>query len=434
MIRPHVLPDIGVGADLGDYLDDIPLPPVYAVHDRSPQPVIGDIRAAVRRALAESGALDRIQPGMRVGVCAGSRGIDQIVPTLREAIATVRERGGEPFVIAAMGSHGGATAEGQHEVLTGYGITDETMDAPIVTGTETECVATVEGNVPVWVNSQALAADAIIVVNRVKAHTDIRGTIESGLAKMCAIGLGGPRGAAVFHRSGPQMLAKLIPIVAKETIRAANIVGGIAIIENAAGTQGEMHGVQPLEIGGPVEAALLARAKELHPRIPIDQLDVLIVDELGKDISGSGLDSVVIGRMYIHTVPEFERPDISIITVLDVTDPSHGNAVGIGFADCIPASLVAQIDWRAMYINAATSGLGGPQRAKMPMVFPSKRQTVQAAIFMCGRSDFANVRLARIRNTHDVRELFVSPAVRDELLGREHLTVADTPDALVFAE
>jgi hypothetical protein len=434
MIRPHVLPGVGVGADLGDYLDDIPLPPVYAVHDRSPQPLVGDIHAAVRRSLAECGALERIVPGMRVGVCAGSRGIDQIVPTLREAVIAVRERGGEPFVIAAMGSHGGATAEGQREVLTGYGIDEESMDAPIVTSAETTCVATVEGHVRVWVNASALAADAILVVNRVKAHTDIRGTIESGLAKMCAIGLGGPRGAAVFHRSGPQELARLIPIVAKETIRAANIIGGIAIIENAAGTQGEMHGVQPEEIGGPVEAALLVRAKELHPRIPIDQLDVLIVDELGKDISGSGLDSVVIGRMMIHTVPEFERPDISIIAVLDVTDASHGNAVGIGFADCIPASLVEQIDWRAMYINAATSGLGGPQRAKMPMVFPTMRQTVQAAIFMCGRSDFANVRLARIRNTHDVQELWISPSVRDELRGQVHLTVAESPDALLFAE
>jgi hypothetical protein len=434
MIRPHVLPGIGVGADLGDYLDDIPLPPVYAVHDRSPQPMIGDIRAAVRRALAESGALERVRPGMRVGICAGSRGIDQIVPTLREAVAAVRERGGEPFVIGAMGSHGGATAEGQREILSGYGIDEESMDAPIVTSAETECVATVEGHVPVWVNASALAAEAILVVNRVKAHTDIRGTIESGLAKMCAIGLGGPRGAAVFHRSGPQELARLIPIVAKETIRAANIIGGIAIIENAAGTQGEMHGVQPDAIGGPVEAALLVRAKELHPRIPIDQLDVLIVDELGKDISGSGLDSVVIGRMMIHTVPEFERPDISIIAVLDVTDASHGNAVGIGFADCIPASLVEQIDWRAMYINAATSGLGGPQRAKMPMVFPTMRQTVQAAIFMCGRSDFDNVRLARIRNTHDVQELWVSPAVRGELRGQAHLTVAENPDTLLFAE
>ncbi|MGI8856885.1 MAG: DUF2088 domain-containing protein [Thermomicrobiales bacterium] len=434
MIRPHVLPGVGVGADLGDYLDDIPLPPVYAVYDRSPQPLIGDIRAAVRRSLAESGALERIQPGMRVGVCAGSRGIDQIVPTLREAIVAVREQGGEPFVIAAMGSHGGATAEGQREVLTGYGIDEESMDAPVVTSAETERVATVEGRVPVWVNASALAADAILVVNRVKAHTDIRGTIESGLAKMCAIGLGGPRGAAVFHRSGPQELARLIPIVAKETIRAAHIIGGIAIIENAAGTHGEMRGVQPDDIGGPVEAALLERAKALHPRIPIDQLDVLIVDELGKDISGSGLDSVVIGRMMIHTVPEFKRPDISIIAVLDVTDTSHGNAVGIGFADCIPASLVEQIDWRAMYINAATSGLGGPQRAKMPMVFPTMRQTVQAAIFMCGRSDFENVRLARIRNTHDVRELWVSPALRDELRGREHLTVAESPDALLFAE
>ncbi|MHB8646596.1 MAG: nickel pincer cofactor-dependent isomerase, group 22 [Thermomicrobiales bacterium] len=434
MIRPHVLPGIGVGADLGDYLDDIPLPPVYAVHDETPQPTIGDLRAAVRRALAESGALERIEPGMRVAVCAGSRGIDQIVPTLREAIVAVRERGGEPFVLAAMGSHGGATAEGQHEILSGYGITDEAMDAPVVVGTETERVATVEGNVPVWVNARALAADATLVVNRIKAHTDIRGPIESGLAKMCAIGLGGPRGASVFHRSGPQMLAKLIPIVAKETIRAAHIIGGIALIENAAGTLGEMRGVHPDEIGGPVEMALLERAKALHPRLPIDQLDVLIVDELGKDISGSGLDSVVIGRMYIHTVPEFERPDISIITVLDVTDASHGNAVGIGFADCIPASLVEKIDWRAMYINAATSGLGGPQRAKMPMVFPTMRQTVQAAIFMCGRSDFENVRLARIRNTHDARELAVSAAVRGELVGRPHLCVADSPQPLAFAE
>lgn len=434
MLHPHALPGIGVGADLGDYLDDIPLPSVYEVRDESPQPVVGDLRGEVRKSLAESGALDRIRPGMRVAVCAGSRGIDQIVPTLRETVIAVRERGGEPFVIAAMGSHGGATAEGQHEILTGYGIDEESMDAPIVCGTETEQVGTVEGSVPVWVNSRARAADATIVINRVKAHTDIRGPIESGLAKMCAIGLGGPRGAATFHRSGPQMLQKLIPIVARETIRALNIIGGVAIIENAAGTVGEVHGVQPDGIGTAIEERLLERAKALHPRIPVDQLDVLIVDELGKDISGSGLDSVVIGRMMIHTVPEFERPDVSIITVLDVTDESHGNAVGIGFADCIPASLVAQIDWRAMYINAATSGLGGPQRAKMPMVFPTMRQTVQGAIFMCGRSDFANVRLARIRNTHDVRELHVSAAVRAELAGQPYLSVSDSPVALRFSE
>jgi hypothetical protein len=434
MLHPSALPGIGVGADLGDYLDDLPLPPVYHVRDDSPQPTITDICGAVRNALAESGALERVRPSMRVAVCAGSRGIDQIVPTLRESIRALRERGAEPFVLAAMGSHGGATAEGQREILTGYGITEESVDAPIVTGTETDHVTTVEGGVPVWVNTRAVAADATLVVNRIKAHTDIRGPIESGLAKMAAIGLGGPRGAATFHRQGPQMLAHLIPIVAQETVKAANVIGGIAIVENAAGTQGEQIGFQPHEIGGPKEAAILARAKELHPRIPVDNLDVLIVDELGKDISGSGLDSVVIGRMYIHTVPEFERPDVAIITVLDVTDASHGNAVGIGFADCIPASLVAKIDWRAMYINAATSGLGGPQRVKMPMVFPTMKQTVQAALFMCGKNDYANVRLARIRNTHDVRELAVSAPVRDELLGRPHLTIAEEPEPLRFTE
>ena len=434
MRQPAALPGIGVGADLGDYLDDIPLPPVYRVRDESPQPAIGDVAGAVRRALAESGALARVTPGMRVAVCAGSRGIDQIVPTLRAAIAAVRERGGAPFVLAAMGSHGGATAEGQREILTGYGITEERMDAPVVTGTQTVQVATVEGGVPVWVSAAAVAADATLVVNRVKAHTDIRGPIESGLAKMCAIGLGGPRGAATFHRQGPQMLARLIPIVARETVRAAKIIGGVALVENAAGRLGEMHGLPPEAIGGPQETAILARAKELHPRVIADDLDVLIVDELGKDISGSGMDSVVIGRMYIHTVPEFERPDIAIVTVLDVTPESHGNAVGIGFADCIPAALVAKIDWRAMYINAATSGLGGPQRAKMPMTFPTQRQTVQAALFMCGRSDYTRVRLARIRNTHDVRELTVSAAVRDSLRGTPYLAIADTPEPLTFRE
>lgn len=434
MLSPPALPNIGVGADLGDYLNDIPLPSVYAVRDETPQPAIDDVAGAVRRALGEAGALERVTPGMRVAICAGSRGIDAIVPTLRAAVVAVRAAGGEPFIVAAMGSHGGATAAGQREILTSYGITEETVDAPVVTGTETEQVATVEGDVPVWVSAQARAANATLVVNRVKAHTDIRGPIESGLAKMCAIGLGGPRGAAVFHRGGPRRLAHLIPIVARETIRALNIIGGIALVENAAGTLGEMHGLQPDEIGGPREQALLVRAKELHPRIPVDALDVLIVDELGKDISGSGLDSVVIGRMMIRTVPEFDRPDVNIVTVLDVTEASHGNAVGIGFADCVPASLVAKIDWRAMYINAATSGLGGPQRAKMPMTFPTHAQTVQAAIFMCGRPDFANVRLARVRNTHNTRELLVSAPVRDELAGRRHFIVDDAPQSLVFAE
>jgi hypothetical protein len=184
MLHPSALPGIGVGADLGDYLDDLPLPPVYHVRDDSPQPTITDIRGAVRNALAESGALERVRPGMRVAVCAGSRGIDQIVSTLRESILALRERGAEPFVLAATGSHGGATAEGQREILTGYGIIEESVDAPIVTGTETDHVTTVEGGVPVWVNSRAVAADATLVVNRIKAR---RGDVPSaGTANACA--------------------------------------------------------------------------------------------------------------------------------------------------------------------------------------------------------------------------------------------------------
>ncbi len=434
MMPPTALPGIGVGADLTEYLDTVPLPPVYRVRDETPQPVITDVEAAVRRSLGEAGVLARVTPGMHVAVCAGSRGIDKIAPTLRAAVVALRDRGAEPFIVAAMGSHGGATAEGQRELLTGYGITEETVDAPIRTDVETEQVGTVMGDVPVWVSSVARSADATLVVNRVKAHTDIRGPLESGLAKMCCIGLGGPRGAAVFHRGGTERLGRLLAVVAREMVRACNVIGGIALIENAAGVMGEMHGVEPDGIGASHEMALLKRAKELHPHLPVDNLDVLVVDELGKDMSGSGMDSVVLGRMMIFGIAEFARPRIAMVAALDVTEASHGNAVGIGFADCIPAALVAQIDWRAMYINALTSGISGPQRVKMPMVFPTRRQTVQAAIFMCGRPDFGNVRFARIRNTHDPRELYVSKAVRDELAGRPFFAVDDTPQSLVFAE
>jgi hypothetical protein len=421
-----------VSADLGPFEAvrtlhfDAPFPRLLPVRQDFDATRIEDVAAATASALEPLRA--RITPGMTVAITAGSRGIHDKREVVRAAGEWLRAAGAEPFVVPAMGSHGGATAEGQVEMLADLGMTEESLGMPIRATMETVELDRLAGGPAVHLDANAAKADGILAVNRVKAHTDFSADIESGLAKIIAIGLGKQRGAEGIHRFGPANLGVWVPRVARRIIEAGKVLGGLAIIENAGDRAARIELVGAHDIGGPVETALLADAKQRMATLPFDEIDVAVVDMMGKNFSGCGMDTNVIGRMMIRGSAEFERPRIRNIAVLDVSDASHGNAVGLGLADFVPFRLLERIDLRSVYINAMTSGLGGPQRAQVPMAMPDDRSTIAAAILTCGRPDFEGVTLVRMRNTLDLEHLWVSESLREQVLDHPGLEI--TGDAV----
>jgi hypothetical protein len=411
---------------------DAPFPRLLPVRQKFDAPLVHDVAAATREALEP--LRPRITPGMRVALTAGSRGIHDKPAVLRETGEWLRELGAEPFVVPAMGSHGGATAEGQVQMLAGLGITEESLGLSIRATMETVELGRLPDGPTVHLDAHAAGADAIIAINRVKAHTDFQGDVESGLAKMVAIGLGKQRGAEGIHRHGPRNLAVWVPRVARRIIETGKILGGLAIVENAYDRAAEIVLLPPDEIGASGETALLERAKGLMAGIPFDTLDVAVIDEMGKNISGSGLDTHVIGRMMIRGSEEFERPHIANIAVLDVTDTSHGNAIGVGLADFIPFRILEKIDLRSAYVNAMTSGLGGPQRGQLPIAFPTDRDAVAAALLTCGRADLDHARLVRVHSTLDLEELLVSESLRDQVEADDRLSITGEARPMTFGD
>jgi hypothetical protein len=360
---------------------------------------------------------------MRVAVTAGSRGIHDIATVVTAAVAWLREAGAEPFVVPAMGSHGGATAQGQREVLADLGIEEARVGAPVVAGMETVEIGRLPDGSPVHHDAVVARADGVLLVNRVKPHTDFRGRAESGLAKVAAVGLGNHRGATTLHAGGVAHLGQAI-LDAFDVIRGhGHLLGGLGIVENSAERTAEVALVPPQEIGGEGEQRLLERAAALLGRLPFTELDVLVVDETGKDKSGTGMDTNVIGRNWVPGVPEFDSPRITAVTVHSLTPASHGNAAGLGMADLVPLRLLEQVDVRASYVNAITSGTGGLRRSRFPMTLADDDAVLRAAVAMCGRRDPAAVRLARIHDTLTPGRLLVSPALLDEVTAVDDLEV-----------
>ncbi|TCC59415.1 DUF2088 domain-containing protein [Kribbella pittospori] len=365
----------------------------------------------------------RIAPDARIAVTAGSRGIHDLVPVVKAAVDWLKSVGAAPFVIPAMGSHGGATAAGQIEMLDGLGITEASVGCPIEATMETVVVGTLPDGTDIHHDAIAAKADGVLLVNRVKPHTDFRGPIESGIAKILAIGLGNHVGAASLHAGGIPSLGGNIEAAARMVVAQGKILGGLAILENAREKTAAVELLEPDGIAGVAEQALLQRAGGLLGRLPFDELDVLVIDELGKDKSGAGMDTNVIGRCWVHGIPEFESPSIATISVHSLTPASHGNASGLGLADVIPARLLEQVDFRVSYVNALTSGAGGARRSRLPMVMEDDEATVLAAATMCGRRDWSELRLARIKDTLSPNELMVTPALLTEVSDRFDLEI-----------
>jgi hypothetical protein len=400
--------------NIEDLRFDAPLPQLYHVRQPKRPPALDDVPAAVWAQLDAVGLAAKLRPCMSVAVTAGSRGIHDIVPALRTTVDYLREHGATPFLIPAMGSHGGAEAPEQVTLLRELGVTEESIGCPIRATMDVVELGRLPNGTPIHFDRYAAEADGVVVVNRVKLHTDFHGSIESGLSKMIAIGLGKKRGAETIHSHGPNGLRTLIPAIARQVAGTGRILCGVALLENADERTAEVVALPPEAIGAAEEEALLVRAANLMGRLPFAHLDVLIVDELGKNISGCGMDTNIIGRMRIPGQPEPDAPQISIIVALDITPQSHGNAAGVGLADLIPAKLAHKIDFTATYINGLTSGIGGVQRIMLPAVLPTARDAIAAALHCCAQPDYDAIRLARVRNTLALQEMLISRPLLEE--------------------
>ena len=391
-------------------LDSGALPGWALVHQRTDTVEIADVRGAVRAALGS--LLGAIAPGSRACVAVGSRGIDRIDEVTRVTVERLKETGADVFIVPAMGSHGGATPQGQLDVLAGYGITPESMGCEIRSSMETVELGEVAPGVPVFIDRRAFeGADFIIPINRVKPHTDFRGEIESGLMKMIAIGLGNQRGADTLHRQGFDTFRRLIPAVAKHTLERAPIPFGLAIVEN--GHARLLH-IEAVPAKGMLdrERELLAMARAAMARLPIAAMDVLVLDEIGKDISGLGMDPNVIGRY--HTGLTGSGPNIGRIVVRDLTSVTEGSAVGIGLADIVLRRAVEKIDYRKTYMNCITAKT--PEAARIPLTVDSDREALSVAIACCPKVTPDRARVVRVRDTKHLEFLYVNaPALFDAL-------------------
>lgn len=407
----------------------MPLPRMIPIRQRFDPSRIADVAEALRKALGESGVCGRIRPGMRVAVTAGSRGIANIPVILQALAAELTRAGARPFIIPAMGSHGGATAQGQLEVLRSLGITEETVGCPIRSSMEVMRIGqTAEGH-PVQIDAWAAKADGIVVVNRVKPHTSFTGPYESGLMKMMAIGLAKQAGAEVCHQEGYGKIAGNIETYGKAILNFGRILFGVALLENAYEQTCEIAAMPGEEI--PLrEPALLDRARGLMPGILFSDVDVLVVDRMGKNISGLGMDPHVTGCFATPYASGPPRPQK--LAVLDLTEETHGNANGIGVADVTTRRLFEKMVPEVTYPNAITATL--TQAVRIPMVMENQRLAIQAAVKTAAGFEKEKIRLVRIADTLHLSEIEISESMLPEALQNSRVQVLGPAAELVFDE
>lgn len=389
------------------------------VHQKVSDQKVADVAAAVHAGLDALPLAQRIQPGMRVALAVGSRGISCYTDVVAAVVEAVRAVGGQPFLLPAMGSHGGGTAQGQQEVLESYGMA--ALGVPIHSSLDVVEIGQAANGMPVFWDRHAASADAVIPINRVKAHTAFHARYESGISKIMTIGLGKKRGAETIHAHG---VAGAIPLAAQVVLAQMPVVAGVAIVENGRHEPARIA-VLPAEKILDGEPSLLQQAKELQPRIPFDELDLLIVHEMGKDVSGTGMDTNVVGMWRRNGGPK--EPDYRMLAVLDLTPASHGNAAGVGMADLIPERLRQKIDWPATYTNCRTAG--NFSGAKQPMALATDREVIEAGLL---GKDPAVARVVWVKNTLEMETLWLSPALLAEAAALPGLSVAGPAQPLTF--
>lgn len=397
--------------------DDIQLPKMFKVKQKFNEEQIDDIKKTVEKEIFDKIDLTSVK-NKRIAITAGSRGIKDIDLILRTVIDLLKKAEAKPFIVPAMGSHGGATAEGQKEFIKNYNISEESMGVEVVSSMDVVLLDHLADGTPVYCDKNACEADGIIVVNKIKPHADFKGDYESGLVKMMGIGLGKHKGASSLHKKGFAAFANLLPKVGKVFVEKAPILFGLAIVENAYD--------HPLIIEAIKAENILAREKELLriakdniAKILLDEIDVLIIDEIGKNISGEGMDPNVTGRPGSYLNEGFEAPDIQKIVVFDITKESHGNGAGIGMSDISTVKCVEKIDLGPMYTNSITATILGP--AKLPIILNNEREAVIVAVKTCNNVNYKNPKIVRIKNTLELEEIQVSRAYVDDIVNNENL-------------
>ena len=398
---------------------DVAMPRMVTVRQVFDESRLSDVPTAVRAEILRSDVAARITPGMRVAIGAGSRGVANIGPATKAAVSALRELGAEPFVFPAMGSHGGATAAGQAAVLAGYGITEAQVGAPIRASMDTVVVGELEDGTPIHMDRLANAADGVVLINRIKPHTTFRGPIESGVVKMMAIGMGKIEGATILHNHGMDIFPELLPRVADVIMQRANILFGIGMIENAYDQTALVEALLPEQLIAR-EAELLEIAKARMGRIRFSDIDVLVIDKMGKEISGAGFDPNITGRN-ARPVSGFDDPRVQKIVVLDLTDKTNGNATGLGLADVITRRLYEKIDYPTTYANVVTSTyLDG---ALIPIPMRNDHDAIALAVKTLVRVKPGEERIVRIRDTLSIEHISVSEPLLREVRANSNMEV-----------
>lgn len=388
------------------------LPKMYPVHQHFSHDHLENPQKVLRESLAREEIRSLVKPGMKAAVAVGSRGITGISKIVKITVEYLKELGADPFIVSAMGSHGGGTKEGQRQVLTGYGITEEAMGVPVVTDTDTVDLGARKNGKHVWFDRAAYHADLIVPINRVKLHTDFVGELQSGLCKMLVIGLGNQKGCSAAHETDFEEFSNMLEESAGLILEKAPVGFGVAIMENAFDETCLLEAIPASKI--------ITREKELvkqcvsrMPYIQVKKADIVIVEEIGKDVSGAGFDPNILGRStvrnkYLLPIPEFQR-----MVLLDVTDASHGNAIGIGLFDVVTQRAFDKMDREATYANAIACKC--ILDARIPMTAKDEEEAVRIAVKSCRGLDLENLRIIRIKNTLDLEEIQVSEAIyRDE--------------------
>lgn len=410
------------------HLDNVQIPEFTPVTLRQADMAgLDDTGAAVRAALEDAAHLFTPRPGAEIAVAVGSRGVAEIDIIARAAVDWLKAKGFRPFIVPGMGSHGGGTAEGQTAVLAALGVTEDSMGCPVRSSMETVQYGTIDGGIGCHFDANAAGADGVLVINRVKAHTSFPRPIESGLTKMLAVGLGKAQGAGQVHVTGPRGLAEVLPRLAERIIERAPLLAGIAVVENAR------HRIAHVEVAAPkdfytTDARLLVLAKSAMARLPFAQLDGLIIEEVGKDISGAGIDPAISGRTDIRGVDNPAEPFIHKVAALRLSARTGGNGIGVGMADFLPLETANRLDLLAMYMNAVTATI--LEKAFIPIVLPDEATVIRALVATAWASGPA--RLCLIRSSADLARIAVTSPLLEELRSRDLVTAVGDPAPLAF--
>ncbi|MEM3381878.1 MAG: lactate racemase domain-containing protein [Candidatus Bathyarchaeia archaeon] len=414
-------------------MSSIVLPRMFVVEQELYSSKLHDVKGEVSKQLQSVNLQSRIRPGSRIAITAGSRGISNISDIIAAIVGEVKKSGGRPFIIPAMGSHGGATPEGQVEILRNYGVTPENVGAPIISSLEVDVLGHLEDGTPVYISRDANEADGIIVVNRVKPHTDFKDKIESGLVKMLVIGMGKQKGAESLHSFLADGYHRVMLDMARLILEKAKIICGVAIVEDGYHQTSIIRAIPPERIVEE-EIELQKTAKAYMARIPFKEIDLLIVDEIGKEISGAGMDPNVTGRFFIPGEYEPQAPKVKKIVVLNLTEETEGNATGLGMADLTTRRVFEKIDFDKTFVNTLTSGW--VEASRIPTFLPNDRETILMGLRIAGVRDYRRARIVYIKNTLELSRFQISEALLEEF-GRDpelksRVKVVSGPREMVF--